>query len=163
MRIDGPSIAHVRAVADSMRETDVAEFLAVSHASRREQLADLLVAKYGEADDTFCFSDGDKPVAVGAMVHARPNVITLMFFATEHFTQIALPLARWTRNHLFPRYRNVGVHRIECVSIAGYSQAHKWIRLLGLQEEATMPGYGKNGETFHQFAWVAEHVRQAGN
>lgn len=162
MMVDGPSYGAVAYVAENMRMTDVAEFMAVSPYDDRNSLAGALVEKYSTHPGVICASDELGPIAVGAMVETRPNVITLMFFATERFPDIAAPLTRFIRRRLFPRYRNVGVHRIECVSIAGYEAAHKWIKVLGLKEEAIMEGYGKNGEMFHQFAWVKDDVRQTG-
>ena len=35
---------------------------------------------------------------------------------------------------------------------------HRWLGIIGLKREAALRGFGKNGETFHQFAWVADHV-----
>lgn len=159
MTIDGPSPDHVGYVLNNMRLSDAKEFLAVSHAGSVEQLARDLLPKYCEHSGVICASDDLGPVAVGAMIEARPNVITLMFFATDRFPLIARKLTRFIRQRLFPRYRNIGVHRIECVSIAGYDEAHRWIEALGLTKEAELPGYGKNGETFIQFAWVADNVR----
>jgi hypothetical protein len=72
------------------------------------------------------------------------------------FPKIALALTRFIRSRLFPRYRANGVHRIECASLDGYVEVHRWIELLGLRQEAVMPGYGRGGETFLQFAWVAD-------
>lgn len=155
MKTDAPTLHHVRYVADHMREQDAAEFLAVSRFETREQLARSLVERYARNDDVFCFSDDDgTPVAVGAMIESRPNVITLMFFATDMFDRIALALARFTLRTLFPRYRAAGIHRIECISIDGYERNHRWIELIGLQREAVLQRFGKNGEAFHQFAWV---------
>lgn len=160
MIVGEPSIKHVRFVADRMRDKDAEEFLALSFAGNAAELADVMVHKYSANQQTFCFSDGDEPVAVGAMVEARPNVITLMFFATDAFPKLALQIARFTRQRLFPKYRAAGVHRIECVSIDGYEAAHRWIEILGLKREGgPMRGFGKGGETFHQFAWVADDVR----
>lgn len=157
MRIDTPTSEHVRYVADHIRPKDAEEFLAVSFAGTQAELADSLVERYSAHHQAYCFSDDDgTPVAVGAMCEGRPNVITLMFFATERFAKLALPIARFTKHRLFPEYRAAGVHRIECISIAGYEQAHRWIRLCGMQEEGVFRGFGKGGETFHQFAWVAD-------
>lgn len=155
MKTDPGSLAHVRHVADNMRDKDAAEFLAVSFHKTRQELADSLVERYARGADTYCFSlDDGTPVAVGAMVEGRPNVITLMFFATDRFGEIALPLARFTKRQLFPRYFAAGVHRIECISIDGYSDNHRWIALLGLNWEAEFPCFGKDGQKFHQFALV---------
>jgi hypothetical protein len=154
MRIDVTTPENVRYVAERMRDSDYREFSALSRTNSREELAADLVAAYGEHSSGICAYEGGEPVAAGAMVEGRPNVMTLMFFATDAFPQIALPLTRFITQNLFEKYRANGVHRIECVSIEGYEQAHRWIKLLGLHHEAVFPGFGKNGEAFHSFAWV---------
>ena len=154
MRIDVTTPENVRYVAERMRDSDYREFSALSHADSRERLTADLVAAYGEHPSGICAYAGDAPVAAGAMVEGRPNVITLMFFATDAFPRIALPLTRFITKNLFEKYRAEGVHRIECVSIEGYDAAHRWIKLLGLHHEAVFPGFGRNGEAFHSFAWV---------
>lgn len=156
MRIDAATPATVRYVAETMRQSDFAEFSAVSRAETRQALADDLTARYGDHPDVLVASFESRPVAVGAMIEARPNVITLFFFATDQFPLIALQMTRFIRQRLFPRYKAAGVHRIECVSIEGYEAAHRWIEILGLEPEADMPGYGRAGETFRQFAWVSD-------
>jgi len=156
MIVDGPSLAHVRAVARNMRADDVAEFMAVSFARNHAELADALVERYGGNGETYCFSQDDTPIGVGAMVEGRPNVITIMFFATDMFPAIAAPLAKFCKQRLFPRYRALGVHRIECIAIADQPKKRRWIELLDMKHEATFAGYGKNGEAFSQFAWVKQ-------
>lgn len=157
MRLEDTTPENVRYVAERMRESDFREFSAVSFARDRRQLAELMTKIYGEHPGGICAYSGDEPVAVGAMVEGRPNVVTLMFFATDALNEIAIPLTRFIRNNLFPRYREEGIHRIECISIDGHTAAHRWIRLLGLERETgPMLGYGKNGETFFQFAWTRD-------
>lgn len=157
MKLDAPSHETVRLVAERMREGDALEFLAVSPAEDREGLVEALVERYGGAPDAFGFYDEDRtPIAIGAMVQHRPNVVTLAFFATDEFPRIAADVAKFARRSLFPAYRARGVHRIECISIEGYEDAHRWIGMLGLVKEAVMPGYGRGGETYLQFAWVAD-------
>lgn len=159
MRVEEPTIERVRYVADRMRDSDADEFLAVSFAGSRAELADSLVERYADHPHGFCFMNGQTPVGVAAMVQARPNVITLMFFATDEFPKLAMAITRFTLRTLFPSYRAAGVHRIECASIDGYEAAHRWIEILGLSREGLFRGFGRNGETFHQFAWVADDVR----
>lgn len=153
MRISAPDREAVLAVAQNMRPRDLQEFLAVSPLES-DALALSLAATYGDRPDTFCASWRGRPVAIGAMVQHRPGVVTLMFFATPEFPRIALALTRFIKNRLFPAYWANGVHRIECASLDGYAEVHRWIELLGLTREATMRGYGRGGETFLQFAWV---------
>lgn len=156
MRVEATTPENVRHVAERMRDSDFREFSAVSYAKTRQQLADVMVRVYGEHPGGMCAYDGDEPVAIGAMIEARPNVVTLMFFATDAMAGIAVPLTRFIRNVVFRQYRDEGAHRIECVSIDGHEAAHRWIEILGLKREAVFPGYGKNGEKFHQFSWVRD-------
>lgn len=152
----------VRFVAANMRAKDVEEFLALTHAPDRRALQDSLLDRYGGHPLMVAAKAGDVPVAVGGAVELRPNVATLVMFATERFPDVAFGLTRFVVQNLFARYRGAGVHRIEAVSMEGHTAAHRWIRALGLHREAVLPGYGRGGETFLQFAWVAEHVRSPG-
>jgi len=154
MRVDVTTPENVRHVAERMRASDYREFSALSYADSRDEMTDMLVDVYGNHPSGICAYNDNAPVAAGAMVEGRPNVMTLMFFATDDFPKIALPLTRFITKNLFEKYRANGVHRIECVSIEGYDEAHRWIKLLGLHHEAVFPGYGKGGEAFFQFSWV---------
>jgi hypothetical protein len=42
------------------------------------------------------------------------------------------------------------------MTMADFTQAKRWITLIGLREEAVLHGYGRGGEDFTQFAWVAD-------
>lgn len=152
----------VRHVAANMRAKDVDEFLALTHASDRAALAGSLLDRYGGHPSAIVVRDEHGPVCIGGGIEHRPNVITLLLFATDRFPAIVLPLTRFVTRELFYRWRVAGVHRIEAVSMEGHDEAHRWIEILGLEREAELRGYGRNGETFIQFAWVAEHVRAAG-
>lgn len=156
MKIDAPSREDILSVARAMRARDYDEFSALSFADDREALAETLAERYADRDDTFCaYEDG--PIAVGAMVQGRPGVVTLMFFATDRLPEIGLALTKFITQRLFPAYRARGVHRIECVSLDGYEEVHRWVEALGLRREAgPFYGFGKGGEAFVQFAWVAD-------
>jgi len=154
MKIDVATDEDIRAVALQMRERDFAEFSAVTPVETREALADLLAARYGGRPDVLCASIDDGPVCIGGTIESRPNVMTLLFFATDKFPDIAIPITRFIRR-LFSGYEKAGVHRIEAVSLDDYAQMHRWLRSLGLQDETgPMRNYGKGGETFIQFARV---------
>jgi hypothetical protein len=156
MRIETATPTATRIVAERMRARDEAEFLAVSHAANRDELVQALVGAYGSRHDLIMASDGAGPVAIGGLIEHRPNVATLLFFATDSFQSIALGLTRFIRCNLFPKVIAAGVHRIECVSIDGYAETHRWIELLGLKREAVFKRYGKGAEDFVQFAWVSD-------
>ncbi len=60
-----------------------------------------------------------------------------------------------------------GIHRAECLSIEGHDEAHRWLRWLGARREASLPLRGRDGETFHLYAWcvpaVLDRCRRAGD
>lgn len=159
MKVAFPEGQFVRHIAERMRAKDVEEFLAVTHASTHEELAESLVARYTDHPHGFVFlHDDDEPVGLVAMIFQRPNVVTLTFFATDRFPEIAISVTRFATKNLFPKYMEAGVHRIECASIEGYAHAHRWIQMLGMNEEGRFLGWGKNGETFHQFAMLTDRL-----
>lgn len=160
MKIDVATAEDVRSVALRMRERDFDEFRATSAAESREQLADALAATYGGRDDVLAVYHDGSPVCIGGTIEAWPNVISLLFFATDDFPKVAVPVTRFIRK-LFNRYEQAGAHRIQAISLDGHSYAHQWLGILGLKPETgPMVGYGKNGEAFIQFARVSD-VRSA--
>jgi hypothetical protein len=154
LKLATPNYGSVLAVAERMRDRDAAEFMAVSPFPDRKALEFNLSSRYGARSDTYVVMHNGQAEAVGAMVQHRPHVVTLAFFSTDRFPEFAHPLTRFIVKRLFPQYRERGVHRIECVSIDGYAEVHRWIEALGLKREAIMPKYGRDGQTFVQFAWV---------
>lgn len=162
MRIKAATAEDIRTVALAMRARDFEELTALSPVDTRKDLADLLVSRYAGRDDILCGSKARQPICIGGTIEGRPNVISLLFFATDDFPRIALPITRFIRNNLFPRYFEAGVHRIEAASMEGYDAAHHWLGTLGLTPETgPMAGFGKRGEAFIQFAKVL-HADPAG-
>lgn len=156
MHVEAPTPDSVRRVAENMRERDRMEFMAVSYATTHTELVESLVARYGEHNDVVVAYSGDEPVVVGGLLRLRPNVATLMLFATDQINEIGAELTRFVRQRLFAQYRAQGVHRIECASMDGYAEVHRWVLALGLKREGpAMRKYGRNGEGFVQFSWVS--------
>jgi hypothetical protein len=152
MKIEPATTEAIMSVAAAMRERDFQEFCAAAHYTHRSAIGR---AADERRRDLICASR-DEPIAVGGVILTRPNVGSLIFFATDQFPEIATGLTRWITRELFPRCRAAGVHRIDCVSIDGYEQTHRWIELLGLKREGVLRKFGRGGEDFHQFAWVQE-------
>lgn len=161
MRIDDAGFGDCHDVASRMRESDFREFSAVHPTTSRADLAARLADLYGWRDDIIGFYT-DRPVAIGALIENRPNTVSLLFFATDEFPTIALGVAKFVTQRLFPRYKKAGFHRIDAISIEGYEAAHRWIKAVGLEHEAELRGFGKAGETFHSFAWVRDDLRPSG-
>lgn len=154
MKIEKANTEAVRQVALAMRDRDFEEFSAVSTARSRRELAEYLTASYGMRDDVQVAYYEGKPIAVIGQIMLWPNVVSLLFFATEDFPKIIIPVTRFYRK-LFNRFEAEGVHRIQAVSLAGYNYTHQFLSLFDLAPEGPpMLGFGKNGEAFIQFARV---------
>lgn len=155
MITEAATVEAVREVAENMRPRDREEFMAVSPFDTHGQLVETIVRQFAPHQDAYVFrTDAGVPAAVAGMIRQRPNVVTLLFFATDGLQDIGSDLTRFVLKVLFPTYRDMGVHRIECASIEGYSETHRWLEVLGLKQEAVMPGYGRDGQTYIQFAWT---------
>lgn len=155
--IDAATDADVRDVALRMRADDFAEFSAVSFAEDRTMLAGSLAERYGARPEILCGRFERRPVCIGGAVQSRPNVATLLFFATDEFPMIALEITRFVRRRLLPALTARGVHRVEAVSLASHVRAHAWLKTLGLRPETgPLNGYGKGGEAFIQFSRVSD-------
>lgn len=155
MKISDATPDDVWTVARDMRERDFAEFTAVYPTDDRAMLADMLVERYAGLAP-ICASKDGRPIAVGAVPEIRPNTVGLLFFATDEFPEIAIGLTKFIVKRLFPPLIEAGIHRIECASLDGYDQVHRWIETLGLKPECTKANFGKRGEAFVEFAWVKE-------
>lgn len=154
MNVEAATPADVRRVAEQMRSRDREEFMAVSPFKTHDELVDAIVARYGDHQDVIVAHWENGPVAVGGLIHHRPHVGTLMFFANDDMEKIGSDLTRFIKQRLFPGYTLAGTHRIECASLDGYEEVHRWLGVLGLEREATMKKYGRNGEDFVQFSWT---------
>lgn len=156
MKIDVARPGEIRRVALAMRERDFDEISALAPADTREELAAFLEQCYTGVPDVLCGHGRDgEPICIGGLIQLRPNVASMLFYATDDFPQIGLQITRFVRNELIPRYMAAGVHRIEAASLADYAQVHRWLGTLGLAPEGgLMFGYGKRGEAFQNFAKV---------
>jgi hypothetical protein len=159
MKISEATADEAMRVAACMRERDAIEFFAVSGCPSIGHMK-RAAAERAIATKALCASRDDIPVGIGGLVETRPGVASLLFFATDDFPKIAIELTRFISKELLPAGKDMGFHRIECVSHELHTDAHRWIKQLGLKEEAVLQGFGRGGETFILFSWVAEHVRQ---
>lgn len=163
MKINKPTQADFCHVAFNMRERDVEELAALYPVDGRGDVAEIFITRYARRPEPICgYREDGKPVAIGLAVEHRKNVLTLGFIATEDFKNWILPMAKYIRRELFRPAQAAGCHRIETTTIDGYDETHRWLGMLGLHREATHPGFGKRGETFHTYAWVKD-VRSVGD
>lgn len=153
MKIEAPSPEDVAEVVRNMRPKDRAEILAGMKTVPEDECEDLFIWTFASdlKEHTFCAYLDDEPVAVGALVPVDKDRIDIGMVATEDFPRIAYSLTKFVRKRLLPKYAEMGFKRVECASIEGYDEAHRWIEALGLEKGDVLKGAGRNGEDFVQF------------
>ena len=154
MRIERADPSSVAYVAMRMRDADWDELSALSWCETREALVEELVHTYTQVAAGIVAVHRDEPVAVGCLMTLRPRVATLGMFATDKLPLIGRPLTRYVRKSLIEAFLSEGGHRVEAASLLGHHKAHRWLEALGLSEEGVSSQFGKNRETFVQFALV---------
>lgn len=142
-------------VALNMRSRDYDEIVCLGWCENREELAESLVLGYSQEDNVYCVgTDEDGPIAIICYLPQRKGVWSLGLFATEHFEKVGAFLTKRIIRDIIPSLDGANAHRVEAHSIDGYEEVHDWLRFLGLHEETTIHGMGRNGEDFKVFSYV---------
>ena len=143
----------IRSVALEMRQRDYEEILCVTWSEGREELAEYLVHCLSDHENVYSFGDTEA-VGVVSYIPLRPGVWSLGLFATDKFQKVSTFLTKRVIRDIIPALDNAKAHRVEAQSIDGYKQVHRWLEFIGLKKENVIPGFGRNGETFINFAYV---------
>lgn len=69
-------------------------------------------------------------------------------------------VSRYVTEDLIPfLMEDTDFHRVETRVMASYRRSVRWIESLGAEKECDLPGFGRGGEQFIQFAWRRDNVR----
>jgi hypothetical protein len=136
-------------VAMNMREWDRREIFATAITDNPVDFAKI-IANWG-GPGWVAYKDLEPVVAFGAAPLWK-GVCSVWAFGTDRFPEVGLSVTRFMRKTMAPMLIEMGVHRAECKSMEGHTEAHAWLESLGLSREAEHPGYGSNGETFYTYA-----------
>jgi len=149
------SFADIYFTALNMRDRDFDEISAVSFCEDRESLAIEIGRVWSTSGNCLaCCSNDGKPIAILNYVPIRPGVWSMGLFATNRIKQIGLSLTKLVCYDIIPALDRAKAHRVECHSIDGYDDVHRWLEFCGMRKESVIRKYGKNGEDFINFAWV---------
>ena len=140
------------AVLEDLRDWDRREIFATLEEQDPFDLAEKIVFLPGVQGAVF--SSQGAPVAAAGATPLWPGVAGVWAFGTDRFPEVGLAATRYVRRVLTPNLLAAGFHRAECKSMEGHEEAHRWLEACGLHREATHPKYGRNGETFHTYAFV---------
>lgn len=149
-------------VSKNMRDRDFQEVNAIRWEDDREKMANGLALQYGDKQFCMCIGYDNEPIAILMGVSMHPTLWSIGFWATESFPKIKKYVTKFIANEFSEAMYTAGARRIECKSIVGYNDVHKWLKLLGFVQGDTEKHYGKNGEDFITFYWVEGMPRPFG-
>jgi hypothetical protein len=95
----------------------------------------------------------ERPIAVFGAMKLRATTWAAFCFATDEFPKVALEVTKYIRKVIQPDlFLSRGARRVEADSHFQHIQAHKWLRLLGAEQEGVRREYNKHGEPYITFA-----------
>lgn len=144
--------ADAAAVARDLRPEDAAEIWATRWGCDPEALA-AQIADNARLGAIVAAADG-AAVAVVAAIETWPGMWSVGFFATARWPEVAHEASGWIKRQLGPALIAAGARRAECHALAGRPGTRRWLEWLGAAPEASVPGFGKNGEEFIRYAWL---------
>lgn len=145
-------------VAMNMREADRDEVMATSWT---DSVFDFAVECVRSPGAKLAVTDeSGTAVCVGGIANHQPGVGQAWLVGTDDIGKKGIYVARAARGMIQALFESGGIHRIQAFSAANHTQAHKWLKLIGMKEESRMPLFGKAGEEFIVFSILkgADHV-----
>jgi hypothetical protein len=91
-------------------------------------------------------TDAGQPLSVAGYVQQRPGVWRdFMINTPEAFGEHWFSVTRHGIRIMNAMFQSGQAHRLECVSLASRTKAHKWYGVLGLHKEGILRGYCASG------------------
>ncbi len=106
------------------------------------------------------FFIGPQLVAIWAAVEQHPGLFSLGFAASPAWQPVAKAASRYIKHQIKPRLFAMGMRKGVALSHDGHHEAHRWMRWLGMREEARLAQHGKDGQDFLLFSILADHQAQ---
>lgn len=141
----------VREVARNMREWDRLEIFATRPDDEPLAIADA-VAEAGPI--SWVAGRDEAPIAAFGCAPMWHGVWSLWLFATDEFGRIGIPMTKLIVRSIVPMMFEAGAHRLEARSMEGHTDAQRWLQVIGAEREATLRGYGRDGQDFHVYTWA---------
>ncbi len=101
------------------------------------------------------FFVGPQLVALWAAVEQHPGLFMLGFAARPEWQAIAKPVSRYIKQQIKPRLFEMGMRKGVALCHEAHLEAHRWMRWLGMHEEARLAAHGRDGEDFLVFSIFA--------
>ncbi len=150
--IDHATWQDILHVSMNMREDDRAEVMATSWT---DDIFDFAVECVRSPGVKLVVKDhSGVPVCVGGVANHQPGVGQAWLVGTPDIGKMGLQVMTAAKGIFDAAMNAGGVHRIQAFSVATHTRAHRWLELMGFQEESRMQKFGKAGEEFIVFSIV---------
>jgi hypothetical protein len=150
------------------KSPSLADFMFVCHKLRpdeREQMEAftgqpynpdaLASAKFASAGPRWVLCAGETPLCIAGFDMIRPGVWQDWMLSTpEAWADGAWRETTRATRKVMDAMIGSEAHRLQCVSLASRTEAHRWYKVLKLKFEGKLEGYGANGEDALMFARV---------
>ena len=114
-----------------------------------ENLATML---YGAPEPRWTIWVDMAPIFIAGFTQIRPGVLQDWAVTTpQAWDAHWRPVTRIVRGAMAEMLQT-RAHRLQCVSLASRTLAHRWYEALGLEREGLLRGYGANGEDAIMFS-----------
>jgi hypothetical protein len=145
--INTPDVAHIAA---NMREWDRREIFATRFG---DDIDEFVLEASSRGPLAWTVGLGNEPIAAFGCHQCWPGMWSLWFFATDKLDTIGLSVTRLIIRAILPAIRGDDTRRIECRSMEGHDDAQRWLTVIGATREATLKGFGRDGDDFHVYTW----------
>ena len=138
-------------VAHNMRDWDRREIFATRRTDDPETLA--IDCWYHRETAWVARVDAETPPAVAMGIIERwPSVFSAWMFGTPKIAEVGVSLHRFVKRDMIPVLRGSGARRVDCMSLEGHEDAHRWLERLGARRHPEpFLNWGRNGETFWMY------------
>lgn len=102
---------------------------------------------------------GDEPVAAFGVANNEdfnPNIGHAWLFGTRKKRRSIPAVTRFATTKWPELLKGAGLSRLEVRALEEHVQARRWIEACGAEYDCHLPYWGKNGETFIQYAWTKD-------
>lgn len=156
----GTTLVDILVVAQALDEDEIRQIEAFSGNKPNPESLALSIMNTNGIRFTFVDKETGEPLAVGGYVQTGPVIFRSFFLANprvwEEFGREMTDLARESVTEI---KEALGNPRLETYALADRKKAHQWYEKIGLEYDATLKGFGVNGESAVLYSTVGEPSR----
>lgn len=157
MMLGNLNLAHLIYICSNLRQSDKDEVFATRDDTSPEELACSIFSRRDSGVAWIAYSKTGVPVAAFGAYRQCGSLWGLWMMATNDWKEVARGVTKFGIKFVMPfLFERMGMKYGHCISSADNQAAHRWIARLGGHPDSGLTHWGKNGEDFIRFIWVAQ-------